>query len=86
MDDEIASLVVTHENIARTCDILRSMLGEGAVSAAVILTLMRELFDITLVVFDLLCLVGEHARQATVNRLPFPCNHLPATGGFCPWP
>ena len=34
-----------------------------------------ELFDLGLAVFDLLCLVGEHARQA-VNRLPFPCRHL----------
>ena len=43
LDVEIATLIAAQENTARTCDILRSMPGVGAVSAAAILTLMPEL-------------------------------------------
>ena len=43
LDVEIATLIAAQENTARTCDILRSMPGVGAVSAAAMLTLMPEL-------------------------------------------
>jgi transposase len=43
LDVEIATLIAAQENTARTCDILRSIPGVGAVSAAAILTLMPEL-------------------------------------------
>lgn len=43
LDVEIATLIAARENTARTCDILRSMPGVGAVSAAAMLTLMPEL-------------------------------------------
>lgn len=43
LDVEIATLIAAQENTARPCDILRSMPGVGAVSAAAILTLMPEL-------------------------------------------
>ena len=43
LDTEIATLIAARENTARRCDILRSMPGVGAVSAAAMLTLMPEL-------------------------------------------
>ncbi|WP_458789636.1 IS110 family RNA-guided transposase [Yoonia sp. MH D7] len=43
LDAEIAALIQARESTARTHDILRSMPGVGAVSAAAILTLMPEL-------------------------------------------
>ena len=43
LDTEIATLIAAQENTARTCEILRSMPGIGAVSAAAMLTLMPEL-------------------------------------------
>ena len=61
-----------------------ALLSDGLIASALVTKIVFdrqlsdlsvELFDFGLVVFDLLCLVGEHARQA-VNRLPFPCRHL----------
>jgi len=43
LDVEISTLIAAQESTARTCDILRSMPGIGAVSAAAMLTLMPEL-------------------------------------------
>jgi transposase len=43
LDAEIATLIEARESTARTCDILRSVPGVGAVSVAAMLTLMPEL-------------------------------------------
>ena len=43
LDTEIATLIETQESTARRCDILRSMPGVGAVTAAAMLTLMPEI-------------------------------------------
>jgi len=43
LDTEIATLIDAQESTARRCDILRSMPGVGAVTAAAMLTLMPEI-------------------------------------------
>lgn len=43
LDAEIATLIDAQESTARRCDILRSMPGVGAVTAAAMLTLMPEI-------------------------------------------
>ena len=43
LNAEIATLIEAQESTARTCDILRSMPGVGAVSAAAMLTLLPEI-------------------------------------------